>query len=382
MAARHAALRGLRVLLIDKTSDIGNPLRCAEAVSKPSLAKAGVKVDATWVSAEISGFSLVSPRGKAFNIDLGVEEGGAGVVLERHLFDKALAAHAARAGAEIMLKTETKGLITEGAFVRGVEAVRCGRPVTFMARCVVGADGYESRVGKWGGIDTSLKASDIVSCLQYRMAGVTIEPNLGQFFLGGCAPGGYIWIFPKGPDTANVGIGILVSSLRSPQEVKQRLDAFIKHHPGLSHGQPLQCIAGSVPVCAPLSRVTGEGLLLVGDAARVTDPLTGAGIGNACITGMFAGQVLAECAETGDFSKSALHRYEKLWRVALEQPLLRNWRLKEKLVTISDDVWDSLIETIAEAKIREVTVRTLLEAIRHKHKDLAKELDGVVTEPK
>ena len=74
---------------------------------------------------------------------------------------------------------------------------------------VIGADGVESRVGRWANLDTTTALHDIETCVQYTMEGLNIDPECCQLHFGGeIAPGGYLWIFPKGPGVANVGLGI------------------------------------------------------------------------------------------------------------------------------------------------------------------------------
>ena len=48
-----------------------------------------------------------------------------------------------------------------------------------------------------------------MSCAQYLMTGLDIEAHTLVFYGGNeIAPGGYLWVFPKGKRMANVGIGI------------------------------------------------------------------------------------------------------------------------------------------------------------------------------
>jgi digeranylgeranylglycerophospholipid reductase len=218
-------------------------------------------------------------------------------------------------------------------------------------------------VGRWGGLETTLKTSDITTCFQYRMTNLKIEPNFCEFLLGSVAPGGYAWIFPKGGDTANVGLGVLGSRLKKRGEVKAYLDKFIKNDERLKHGQPLEALAAAVSVSPPVEKSVTDGLLLVGDAARVIDPITGGGIANSCIQGVFAGQVLGECAQAGDFSDAALQRYEKLWRDALENKLWRNWMVKEKLITLSDKTLDDIVKVLSESDLKSMSVYSLLAAL-------------------
>jgi digeranylgeranylglycerophospholipid reductase len=127
-----------------------------------------------------------------------------------------------------------------------------------------------------------------------------------------------------------------------------------------------------------LDKVTRDNMLLVGDAARIIDPITGGGIINGCQSGMFAGQVLGECAKTGDFSDAALQPYEKLWRDSMENRLWRNWMAKEKFLTLHDKVLDSIVETLNESDIDKVTVYSLLKAIKEKHPEVVKEFEDLI----
>ncbi len=87
--------------------------------------------------------------------------------------------------------------------------------------------------------------------------------------------------------------------------------------------------------------------MLVGDAARMIDPLTGGGIANGCIAGKICGEVAANAVHAGDASAVFLQAYEKGWRARLEEKLYRNWLAKEKLCTISDETFDKLIDALA-----------------------------------
>jgi len=375
MTARNAARGGANVLMIEKRQEIGSSLRCAEGINHKGLEKVGIKIDQKWVSADVAGARLVSPGGKVLQIDEKQAGAEVGVVLERHLFDKHVACEAARAGADIMLKTSAVDLIKENGKIKGVKAISFGEPINIEAGCVVAADGYESQVARWAGIDTNLKPSDITTCFQYRMTNLKHEKDFCEFIIGSAAPGGYVWIFPKGDDTANVGIGVLLSKLKKPGEVKAYLDKYIKSDDRLNCGQPVEAIAGAVSVSPPLDKTIMDNIMLVGDAARVIDPITGGGIANGLCTGMHAGNVLAKCAQAKDFSEANMQEYEDLWRKDMENRLWRNWMAKEKFLTLPDKTLDSVIDTISQVKIEKVTVFSLLTAIKEKHPELVKEFE-------
>lgn len=371
--ARWAAENGARVLVVEKRQEIGSPVRCGEGISRSWLDSVGVRLDSRSVACEVKGAKIVAPNGTPFYLSEKMAGNEVGIVLDRVFFDKLLAKYAIKAGADVRLKTSALGLIHEGGKVVGVKVRSFGEAEEIRCGCVVGADGFESQVGRWAGLETSLAAKDITTCLQYRLTNIDQEHEYCQFYLGSVAPGGYVWVFPKDEDTANVGLGVQLSRLEDPGEVKGYLDRFIESQPGLKRGSPLEVVSGAVSVCAPIERTVADGVLLVGDSARQIDPITGGGISNSCRAGRIAGEVLAKASEKGDFSAKSLQAYEEGWRDILEDHLYRNWIAKEKLVTLSDETFDKVIETLNEVGVENVSTLAILKAVEKRHPDLVKE---------
>ncbi|MGZ4882615.1 MAG: NAD(P)/FAD-dependent oxidoreductase, partial [Halobacteriota archaeon] len=171
VAAQKAAAES-DVLLIEKRPEIGAPVRCAEAVplvETPFVFNTSfekyVKPDRKWVASEVKGVRATAPDGTIVEVSremFGKEE-PLGIVLERKLFDRQLAKDAARSGAHVMVRTRASGLILEDGTVRGVKLSRLGEEFDVRAKLVIGADGVESQVGRWAGINTTLKLGDIES---------------------------------------------------------------------------------------------------------------------------------------------------------------------------------------------------------------------------
>jgi digeranylgeranylglycerophospholipid reductase len=376
--ARWAARNGARVLMLEKRQEIGSPVRCGEGISRAWLDSVDLKLDSKSVACEVKGAKIVSPNGTPFYLSEKMAGNEVGIVLDRVFFDKLLAKNAVKAGADLMLKTSVTGLLKEDGKVTGVRTRSYGHTREVRCGCVVGADGYESQVGRWAGINTSLAPRDVTTCLQYRLTNIEQEHEYCQFFLGSVAPGGYVWIFPKDEDTANVGLGVQLSKLKEPGEVKRYLDRFIEKQPGLSKGRPLEVVSGAVSVCAPIEQTVTDGLLLVGDSARQIDPITGGGISNSCKAGRVAGEVLAKATKEKDFSAKSLQRYENGWRDLLEDHLYRNWMAKEKLVTLSDETFDKIIETLNDVGVEKMSTFAILKAVEKKHPDLVKEFQQLL----
>ncbi|MCK9323751.1 MAG: NAD(P)/FAD-dependent oxidoreductase [Candidatus Methanomethylophilaceae archaeon] len=366
MAAKFCAQGGLQTIMIEKKAEIGAPLRCAEGVSKKWLQEVGIEPDPSWIRADMVGAVIRSPSGYTFKLDESKAGSEVGYVLERHLFDKALARDAVKAGSKIMLRTSCTDVIRENGKLVGIKAKCMGEEIEIRSRVIIAADGYESQVGRWAGIETKLALNDIDSCLQYRMVNADIDPDYCEFIIGrSVAPGGYLWIFPKGNGTANVGIGIIGTECNNG-EAKTYLDKFIDTDPRFKNSQAVEVMGGFVSTCPGLDCAVDDNIILVGDAARIIDPITGGGICHACRTGMYAGKVLTECAKTGDFSKKALMPYEKMWRDRMEDKLYRNWMAKERLATLDDETIDEVVKLISGSDIKEVNVYNLLRVIKER----------------
>ena len=248
-----------------------------------------------------------------------------------------------------------------------------GRTFDVRAKVVIGADGIESQVGRWAGLERPLKTRDIDACLQYTLVGVTGDPKLNEFYLGSWAPGGYAWVFWKDTDTANVGLGVNLSKLRDKAETKTYLDRFIAAHPHLATGETLEEVAGMVTVPLPLERTGMPGLLLVGDAARMIDRVTGGGILNGCLSGKYAGELAANGARDGETGSEMVSTYERTWRARLEESLYRNYLIKEKLLTMEDELINRIIRAIADVGLERVSTHEILAALRKKHPELVAE---------
>lgn len=377
MAAKFAARGGARTLLIEKRQEIGSPVRCAEGVALNWMKECDVDLDPKWVACTPEGARLFAPNGTVALVSAERAGDEVGVVVERTLFDKALAQQAAEAGTHILLKTAAITTIMENGAVCGIAGNMMGEDIEIRAKVTIAADGFESQVARWSGLDSSLEPNDIISAFQYRLCNIQNDDRYCDFYVGSCAPGGYIWSFPKGPGVANVGIGMPVTKLHTPGQIKTCLDRWISEHPEYAKGQALEMVAGGVSINKPLSQTTADGLMLTGDAARVVNPLTGGGIVHACITGKLAGEIAATAIQQGNFSESFLRKYDKAWRDRLEKRLKRNWLVKEKLHAFEDNDFNRIVETVAEEKPT-INTLSLLFALAKKHPDLVARFSSLI----
>jgi digeranylgeranylglycerophospholipid reductase len=373
MTAKWAAKAGAKVVMIEKRQEIGSPVRCGEGISKSWLEEVGIVPNSKWINVEVEGARIYAPNEKCLEINEKNAGNEVGYVVERDGFDKALAIDAANAGADVLLKTAATGILRENGKIVGVKAKRFGEPFEIHAPVTIAADGFESQVGRWAGLPTNLALRDMDSCLQYRMTNVDCDVRYCDFYLGKVAPGGYVWIFPKAEGLANVGIGVQLSQIKTMAEARKYLDAWIEKHPQYSKGKKIDMVGGGVSISAPLKQTVTDGFMIVGDAARMIDPLTGGGIANGCIAGKICGEVAAQAARDRTPTKEFFQAYEKGWRSRLEEKLYRNWLAKEKLCSLSDETFNKVVDALQGVKLEKLTVHNILKAVRDKHPEVTKE---------
>lgn len=360
--AKHAALNGAEVILMDKKSEIGAPKRCAEGVSKEGLSKLGIEPNNRWVTKELSGVRLVSPNGTdVWMREDQVKLPEAGYILERKVFDKFMAMDAARAGATIMIKSLARGMRKDyDGYIVSCESM--GDDFEITAKIVVGADGPESRVGRWGGLKTAVKPKNMESGIQFEMVGLEMEdPNCIEFYFGSVAPGGYAWIFPKGDDIANVGLGIV--STYTNKSAYEHLLEFVKNCPATKNAQPVELNTGGDPVGGMLKTLVSDHIMIVGDAAGHVNPLTGGGIITALEAGKYAGEVAAAAVKDEDYSEKRLMEYQEKCKTEIGDSFEKYLKTKDYLLSLSDSDLDSIALTFQDTEFENISTKELIKLL-------------------
>jgi len=337
-AARKAAELGLKVLGVEKRAEIGAPKRCGEAISRHGMIdRIGIEPKGPWIIQEINGAIVYAPNGESIKIDYDEPEGW---VVERKLFDKHLAKLAALAGARVMARTEARNFRrTDGGV--NAEILTGGKTHEIKAKIVIAADGVESRVARSLGVNTSNKLTDICAGVQYEMAGAKTKGNMLEFFFGNdIAPGGYVWVFPKGEGVANVGIGV-----RKPWAKKPAigyLNDFVKSRPEFREASILEVNSGGVPVGGFLESNVADNLIVVGDAAHHVNPIHGGGIPEAYMAGRLAAEVAAEAIRANDLSGRFLKRFDGIWDKSRGERLKKLVKVRQVMESMNDEDLDWL----------------------------------------
>lgn len=275
-AARAAAGRGVRVVGIDRRAVPGLPVQCAEFVPRS-------------LGSEVAGLGrfVVQPIEA---MDTYVEEGAArrdplpGHIVDRARFDAGLV-EAARAAGAACLFGRTLAAIDQA----GVTLADGTRITT---RVVIGADGPRSRVGRAiGAVNTDLAHTRQVT------VPLRLPHTATDIYLSTAIPGGYGWLFPKG-DVANLGVGVDAADRDRLPDLLEALRLRLIGEGRI--GETTTALTGGAIPAGGLLAVTGRigtlPVLLAGDAGGLANPVTGAGIAAAVISGRMAGEAASALA--------------------------------------------------------------------------------------
>ena len=314
-AVLAAARAGASVLVVDPKSEIGLPVRCAEFVPRLLARELDIPEDAVAQRVEEM---LVFAEGK----ELGRVR-SPGFLLNRELLERHLADEAARAGVELRLETRALPGDSGAVSLVGREAADEVRP-----KIVIAADGPLSVFRSGDEAKHCMPAVQVTLKLPRPM--IWTEVHFARRFRLS-----YAWLFPKG-ELANVGLACSPSGGRA--EMIPLLKAFLgelRRAGKLTDEDPVRRTAGWIPVWGPPETAVAGAVILAGDAAGFTDPLTGAGIWPAIATGELAGKWAARVALEGDVL--LLSAYDEDWRGLMGAALARSAAARRKM----EKEWDS-----------------------------------------
>lgn len=315
-AAYSAAKNDAKVLLIDKKKIVGKPVQCAEYI--PKLLLNQVDVSNNCIAQNIKGNKTYTMNDDCFITH------SPGYILHRDVFEEELVKKATDIGSTLLLQTtcvskqDNKILIQEN-----------GEKKIVISKIIIGADGPRSTVGRFIGCENTR----FLIGLQHSVPLISAKKYTRVYFHK-LFYGGYAWMFPKN-ETANVGIGI--KQANSIDSIHKLLDDFTRvlEKKNIVINKPVMKTSGLIPVGGFLPSVKNN-VLLVGDAAGQTHPITGGGIPQAVICGIIAGEVASTAVKENDVSM--LHEYETQWKKIFSDELQRAKKRRETL----ENNWDDL----------------------------------------
>ena len=318
LAAKTIAESGLKVCLVEKKKreEIGEKI-CGDALGEHHLNFLGLeKPTGGELETKIDGIKIYSPdENTVFTI---ADKDFIGYLLNRRLFGQWVLKKATDKGALLQDNMNFRSPIIEKGAVVGITAknMKTGKVAEMRSKVVVDASGYFGMVRKQlpaeMGIDRDIANEDVEACYREirQLKQETENTRFCEIYLNQTAsPGGYIWIFPKGGARVNVGLGICMR--KNYPNPKQQLYNTAFKKPIFDGSLVLTAGSWFDPVHRPLDNMVSNGVMLVGDAASLVNPIHGGGIGPSMLSGYFAGQQIVEALSKGEPTKEALWGYNK-----------------------------------------------------------------------
>ncbi|MGM0366938.1 MAG: FAD-dependent monooxygenase [Actinomycetota bacterium] len=306
--ALFLAENNVSTVLIEKKSRIDCPLRCAELVTR-----------------KIAGLFDFRIKGIDNRIDFmdtyigfkkKAQSASPGFMLNREIFTRDLAERFIGAGGRFFASFRLVSIgpgtgqgINSGSlpfFISVIEGP--GRRFRVKSKIVVGADGPLSLVGKIMGS----RNNRFLAGYQENIAARHFPPDRALVFFAPFIPGGYGWLFPKS-ESINLGIGMDTAGWSKEHKrpgvkgaaIREAFNYFKEAvFPNQAEAGNLEYkdtggITGLIPVSGMVEKPVSGGLVLVGDAAGLCHPITGAGIYNAVYSSKIAAPYITGAVANG-----------------------------------------------------------------------------------
>jgi geranylgeranyl reductase family protein len=319
-AAYFLAKAGKRVALLEKAK-FPRDKRCGDAWCAPALdllEEMGVlqSLEAEGAVQWVRSGGLVSPSGISFvSPDEGPRDGAPRVAaIRRMVCDERIARAAEAAGAELI-----EGASVQSTRLSDVWTVRCKDGRELEGRALVAADGAKSKIARALGVVTT--GANRAASRQYIRGGTHRFTSDGVLLYPRYVLPGYVAFFRHSNGDIDVGCYVLPGGATPPSQLKSLLQREVSVDPFVREVLGDRAEAVEPPGIAPLRlggerRTYGNALLVVGDAAGQTDPLTGEGIHTAMVAAKLAAQTLVEALDAGDLSEGRLADYQRKWMAA------------------------------------------------------------------
>lgn len=346
IAAQSAAYhsnQGISILVIDRNPQILlgrksiNGWVCGDAVSKEAVDYMATRIKAPWGKPEIEhsvkGVMALSP-----DRETSIPFDGDGYLLNRQQLPQSQYKESLKRGINVDFEINLTGLIYDGNQVVGVEGLdkKNNQPYKKTAKVVIDATGVTSMLRN--GIKNTTKMEKKIDRTDLESTGRHImyfdkgEDDLSEFDPDYClihldqdiAPGGYGWVFPKGPNKVNIGLGVEKTlldkrnkRLGKHDDVTGLINQYVARNraiknPRLSTDpEDANNATGNFQVSVRRQNdcMVANGFMLVGDSAWMPKPLDAGGIGPALIAGTIIGKNVANAIESGDVTEKGLWQY-------------------------------------------------------------------------
>ncbi|HXX05670.1 MAG TPA: NAD(P)/FAD-dependent oxidoreductase [Candidatus Bathyarchaeia archaeon] len=333
----------LSILVIDRNPEptLGkktiNGWICGDAVGKNTVDYMTERIKISWGNPEIEhpvkGVMAFSP-----DRETSIPFDGDGYMLNRQQLPKRQLRDAMKMGINMQYSVALRNLLYENGTVVGVEGTSLitNEPFKKTAKIVIDASGVTSMLRNGLSINSKIEKKidrdDLESTGRHIMKFDQGIENKTDFDPDYCiihldqdiAPGGYGWVFPKGKDKVNIGLGVQQKELQkrnqrlgANDDVTKLINDYVKMNKAMKNPRLSDDSSDSVNVTGnwqvSVRRqndcLVANGYMLVGDAAWMPKPLDAGGIGPAIVAATIIGKNAVEAIETGDVSERGLWKY-------------------------------------------------------------------------
>lgn len=326
LAARLAAAR-VHTLVCEEHQTLGDPVHCTGVLSTDSFQRFELPTEATLNTLTAARF--VSPSGIAVEYSTPTP---LAIVIDRPVFDRALALRAVAAGAEVRSSARVTTLEIGPTGVRAM----AGQEVIHARLAVLACGANYSFQRRFGlGLPRTYLQSAQRELPVARAAG--LELHFGQ----DSAPSGFAWSVPVSrPDGPRVRVGVMTSS--DAVGFYRRMVSKVADRWGVAD-QDLPPRQKILPLGA-IERTYGDRLLAVGDAAGLVKPTTGGGIHYSILSASLAAEVAVDALGRDRLDSETLSVYERRWRAELGDEFKAQHALRDAVTRLSDRGLDSFFE--------------------------------------
>ena len=259
------------------------------------------------------GVTFSSPNGKSISIPFN----NFGYICKRIDLDNLIFETAKNTEIDIVENFTTKEAIIEDGFIKGVKGINeQDEEVEYRAKIVIGADGAHSPIAKSAEL-LNLDPKHTITAVRSYYTGIKdLSSHIELHFIDDVVPG-YFWVFPLGDGRANVGLGMTIKDFRKKNwNMKDKMFEILDNNSLFKERfKDAKLEEGSLkgwtlPAASIRRKSYGNGLMLVGDAAGLIDPLLGDGITAAMRSGELAAKQAKKALEENDFSEKQFKNYE------------------------------------------------------------------------
>jgi len=277
-AAINAADKGIKVALVERNKQPHSPAHCGEGIID-EIGNLFYLDEMNCLKNKIKKviINIASPKEYIFEL-----KKHSIIIFDRTYVESELLKKAKNNGAELILGTSMKKF-------NPPHEITLDNNQKITGKVIIDASGIACQVGRRLGLKVQLKPEDIGVCIQSRVEGNFEPDTIKTWFHKPYAPFGYSWFFPLNNKMANIGLG-----LKGGQDLnlEKLLKLYINDETKGKY-KIHSTFRACIPITKPLFPIVKDNVMIVGDAARLADPVLGGGIKQALISGSLAGKVAA-----------------------------------------------------------------------------------------